>query len=65
MALCLCLYGFLTGFVGLYKVFLGGFVPFSVKQIPPTRIFGHNSLPRGHIGTRIGGNTSNKAPGAP
>ena len=32
---------------------------------PPPRVFGHNSLPRALVGTRIGGNCSYKPPGAP
>ena len=35
------------------------------KQLPPRRVFGRNSLPRAHIGTRIDGNVSYQPPGAP
>ena len=34
-------------------------------KIPPRRFFGHNSAPWSRRGTRIGGNDSNKRPGAP
>ena len=34
------------------------------KKIPPPRVFGHNSAPLRLIGTRIGGNSSYRSPGA-
>ena len=34
------------------------------QENPPRRVFGHISLPRALIGTRIGGNASYKPPGA-
>ena len=39
--------------------------PYTVRKFPPGGVSGHNSLPWALIGTRMGGNASDKPPGAP